>query len=456
MASKTLKISNVDLANQVRAGLIKRGIGYADMIPKATQGDIRSTMEAIKSFDPQWNDFIEVLQNDIILTIFRQNEYSSTLKMFKRDGIYSEGSWIQEIAFGLLQAHQYDKNSTNVFGLEEPEIHVNYHKQNSRLKWKVSISPDMLEQAMYGSDPEGASRMVNGILAAPMNSSEWADYLQMRHLFAEYEKADGFYNLQVADLSKSTDKQKDGLDIAEKIRRLNLDMTGFYRTQYNPEGVPTYTRRTVLFGTPAFFASFDVNVLAAAFNMDKANFTASRQVVVDDFEIPGTQAILADEDLFVCANTKLKTASLYDPDNDITNQWLHRWGIYSMSRFVNAVRLSTDPDTPSSVTVSTIDSVTADFAEVAGVKPTYAEAGASTKLAATVTGTGNYSRAVMWTITGTAGVPKSSNTFIDGDGKLWIGSDEKNEYLTVTAQSIQDSTKSGTLKVGVGKAATAE
>jgi hypothetical protein len=452
MVQKALKINNVDLANKVRLGLKRRGIEYADMIPKATAGDIRSTMDAIKSFDPQWNDFINVLQNDILLTIFRNNDYNNPLKMFKRDGLYTEGSWIQEIALGLLTAHQYEKEATNVFGLEEPDYHVNYHRQNSRLKWKVSISPDMVEQAMYGGDDMGGARMVNTVLAQPLNSSEWADYLQMRHLFSEYQNADGFYNIQVADLASLTtgaEKASEGGKIAEIIRALNLDINGFYRTKYNPEGVPTVTRRTVLFGTPKFYASFDVNVLSAAFNMDRTNFTANRQVVVDDFEMPGTQCILADEDLFVSANTKMKTASIYDPENDVTNQWLHRWGIYSMSRFVNAIRLSTDPSTNETITVSSVDAVTVAFATVGGATPEFADKAEKTRMSATVTGD-NPSQAVTWDIIGTSGVPKSTNTYIQGDGNLWIASDEQNSWLIIRAQSIQDPTKSATIKVGIG------
>lgn len=446
--STKIRISNTDLANQIRARL---PISYRDRIPKATQSDIASTVKAIKEYDPQWNDSIEVLLNDVVLTIFRNASYRNPLRPFKRAGVFTNGSWIQEIGVGLLKAHQYDKTATNVFGLEEPDVAVNYHKQNSKLKWEISTSPDILEQALLGGEGSGQG-MVNSMLLQPTNSAEWDDYLQMRQLFKMYQDNDGFFNVHVPDLlaAKPEDKEAWGKEIAEKIRRINLEITGFYRTQYNAEHLPTFTRRTVLFGTPAFFASFDVNVLAAAFNMDRAQFTADRQVVIDDFGIDKSFAFLADEDLFVAATTKLKTASMYNPDNDYTKTWLHKWGIYSMSRFVNAIRFSTDPDTTTQTKASTVSSVSIDFAKDRNSqKPEFATRGDFTKLSATVTGEGNPSDAVVWLITGTSGSPKSTNTYLNGDGALHVGTDEKNAWIVVQAQSMDDSSKIATFKVGI-------
>ena len=87
-------------------------------------------------------------------------------------------------------------------------------------------------------------------------------------------------------------------------------MKNFYNTKYNNAGMQVTSDDLVLAGTPRFFANFDVSVLAAAFNMDKANFLADRTVVIDDFNIPGTDVALMDRDFYVCTDTKIKSASI--------------------------------------------------------------------------------------------------------------------------------------------------
>ena len=450
--AKQLNMDNARIFNRIvnRTSGGHKVLTYSDRIPRATQSDIRTSIEALKTYDPDWNDFMNILMNDIVLTIYRENNYVNPMRILKRDGIYSEGSWIQEIGYGLVDAHTYDGTATNVYGRRDVDVWANYHYQNRKSKYVLSVSPDILEQAMVGPDPMGVSRLINGLLSRPTTSDELDEYLIMRHLFAEYQRADGFFNVNIQDINTLQGEEKKNalLDVAEVMRTVNLDFT-FMRTQYNAQGIPSRSTNTVLFATPQFLSGMDVRVLAYAFNESRANIIADRVIVVDDFEMPGTYAVLADADLMVCANTKLKTASAYNPDADFTNYFLHHWGIYSMSRFVNAVRFSTDPSTTVQQITSNVTGVTVDYATVDGVKPTYAERGAWTQLEATVQGE-NANQAVSWTIIGTSGVPKDTNTYIDGHGRLWVSSEETNAWITVRAQSVQSPSMSADIQIGIG------
>lgn len=447
--------TNAMIFNTVTAQAKKLGLTFAGRVPNATQGDMQATIDYMDSYMPAWNDWLEVLLNGLVIDLFRVNDFQNPLGRHKIAGIQTNGSWIREFGYNLMKAHRYDKDATDVFTVEEPEVHTNYYLQNRKDRYDLSISEDILRQAMMESET-GVATLINNMLAIPYTSAEEDEYLIMRELFAIRDRENPFYNVHIDDISKADDKQKAGLDIAQKIREKYLDFP-FLHTEYNPEGLPAKTNDPVLFVTPRFLANFDVNVLASAFNMDKTNFMG-RVETVDRLPLDGvpygSAAILADPDIFVCADTKVKSASIQNPKNDSVNYFLHLWGIYGMSKFVNAVLFSPRPDTGEDITViPTVTDVTVAFATINGATPEYATKGTTTRLTATVTGTNDPSQAVSWDIAGTSGLPKSTNTFVRGDGELWVGTDEQNDWLLLRATSITDPTKQGLLRVGIGKKA---
>ena len=408
--------------NTVTAQAKKLGLTFANRVPNATQGDMQATIDYMDSYMPAWNDWLEVLLNGSSSTFSE-----STTSRIHWAVTRSPASRLTEAGSGnsgynLMKAHRYDKDATDVFTVEEPEVHTNYYLQNRKDRYDLSISEDILRQAMMESET-GVATLINNMLALPYTSAEEDEYLIMRELFALRDRENPFYNVHIDDISKADDKQKTGLDIAQKIREKYLDFP-FLHTEYNPEGLPAKTNDPVLFVTPRFLANFDVNVLASAFNMDKTNFMG-RVETVDRLPLDGvpygSAALLADPDIFVCADTKVKSASIQNPKNDSVNYFLHRWGIYGMSKFVNAVLFSPRSDTGEDITViPTVTDVTVAFATINGATPEYATKGTTTRLTATVTGTNDPSQAVSWDIAGTSGLPKSTNTFVRGDGELWI------------------------------------
>lgn len=449
--------TNARIFNTVASQAKKLGLTFADRVPNATQGDMQATIDYMDSYMPAWNDWLEVLLNGLVIDLFRVNDFQNPLGRHKIAGIQTNGSWIREFGYNLMKAHRYDKDATDVFTVEEPEVHTNYYLQNRKDRYDLSISEDILRQAMMESET-GVATLINNMLALPYTSAEEDEYLIMRELFAMRDRENPFYNVHIEDISNADDKQKTGLDIAQKIREKYLDFP-FLHTEYNPEGLPAKTNDPVLFVTPRFLANFDVNVLASAFNMDKTNFMG-RVETVDRLPLDnvpyGSAALLADPDIFVCADTKVKSASIQNPKNDSVNYFLHRWGIYGMSKFVNAVLFSPRPDTGEDITVvPTVTDVTVAFASINGATPEYATKGTTTRLTATVTGTNDPSQAVSWDIAGTSGLTKSTNTFVRGDGELWVGTDEQNDWLLLRATSITDPTKQGLLRVGIGKKASA-
>ena len=435
--SRIANLSNARIANTVRAGMVT----FGDRIPAATQGNMKEVLKSIQSYRPAWNEWLEVFLDVCALPLYRVNSWQNALGKFKQ-GRIRNGSWAKEVGYQLIQAHSYDKSATDVFSLQEPEVVVNFHLQNRKDRYSITINEDVLAQAFETEG--GLADFAQAVMAQVYNSDEIDEYLIMRELFAMYNETNGY---QVPDLGTSSDVAADAKQITAMLKETNeLFKFPNQAVKYNPEHLPYVSGSTVLFATPKFLALNDVYNLAAAFNMDRAEFVAGVVQTVDEIPIEGAQAILADRDWFVCTDTLMETASIQNPATLGVNHFLHHWGIYSASRMAPAVLFSTAADSTWEVETPTVTNVSLAFAE----GYTYADKGKNTPLVATVTGTNNPSQGVTFTITGTGGVPLSTNTHIGGNGMLWVGTDEQNAFINVTATSVADPTKNAVIQIGIG------
>lgn len=478
MATKTIKTLNATNAEILNAVRTDASFAYQQRIPAATQGDITNTVNNLLEYRPMMNEFIDALVNRIGDVVIKSKVWTNPLAQFKR-GMMQYGETIEELATTLLRAKRYDPNKCydDVFACNPPDVMSNFHSINRQDFYELTIN-DMLLRRAFLTD-YGLQDLVGRIMETPYTSDYWDEYLIMRNLFAEYARIDGFYKVQVPDASAAatrSEKQDDAMAITEAVRSMAGKMR-FLSGQYNAAGVPTFTNNDdlVLFATPEFVAMLDVNVIAFAFNASAADFKM-RVVEVDDFGIDGCQAILCDRDFFMCADTLIDFESIRNPKSISWNYWLHHHGIYSVSRFVNAVMFTTEAGTSVTVPAIKVTGVTLDYAEVDGVVPTFAELGAKTRLIASVQGTvtpetegyevpQGCTFAITANNTGveSGGVRLKMGTFVDAEGVLHVDQDEVAENVTVTATStyIDPAVAMGEqvyqhkdLIIGIGKAYT--
>lgn len=475
MAVKTVKALSATNAQILNAIRTDASFAYQQRIPAATQGDITDTVNNLLEYRPMMNEFIDALVNRIGDVVIKSKVWTNPLAQFKR-GMMQYGETIEELATTLLEAKRYDPNKCHddVFKCNPPDVMSNFHSINRQDCYELTVN-DMLLRRAFLTD-YGLQDLVGRIMETPYTSDYWDEYLIMRNLFAEYARIDGFYKVQVPDAagaSTRAEKQDRAMAITEAVRAMAGKMR-FLSGQYNAAGAPTFTNpdELVLFATPEFIAMLDVNVIAFAFNASAANLDV-RVVPVDDFGIDGCQAILCDRDFFMCADTLIDFESIRNPKAISWNYWLHHHGIYSVSRFVNAVMFTTEAGTATTVPAIKTTGVTVGYAAKAdGTEPEFAAVGDRTRLVAAVAGsvtprTAGYGvpQGVTWAITAIDtgvgnGAPRlKAGTFIDAEGVLHVAGDETAKNVTVTATSTYiDPTvamgeqvyKSGTLVVGIG------
>lgn len=461
-----LTATNAEILNTVRQYAPD---DYKSRVPAVTQSNVENAIKALNSYTPDWNVFWNVLLNRIALTIVRQKSFTNPLGYLKRSSL-RWGTTIQEMQVNLLRAKEYQKDAVNVFGLEgrEPDIHVKYHTMNRKGKYEVALP---LEQVLFGSFTSDTqlSALLNSYLAQPMNSDQNDEFVLMLNLLKHYQDFEGFYNIHIDDIASAPDRQT-AIERCEKlttaVRAMNTKLR-HYSTDYSAEGrkagLATLTDKSLLIIDADVDSVMTVQMRAYMFNEQDGKLVADRIIVVPKIPIPGVQAILVDEDFFLCADN-LAPFTLTAPINPMNLTQLsvmHHWETLSYSLFANAVMFSTMEDTQVLSIDSTVEGVTlldAQGQDASTIQPTLDLSTGyiklpEIKLVAAVTGTGNPNQAVRFELAAYDGkghvTALPADCYVDSYGTFHAGHAKSGAKVVVKAISIADPSKTADYTVTV-------
>lgn len=395
------------------------------MYPDVAALDYASTCNSILENSEMLNAFISTMVNKIGETIIRDAMISNPLAMFK-GGILPFGKKIEDIFVEAATEHWFnqEEQENEWFKREIPDVSVIYHVENRKSFFKVTISRDEMRGAMFNeyglNDLEG--KIVNSLYKGDYIS----DFKYMKTLLNVYAENGFYYPVAVPKLTDDNSAKA----IIKKVREF-VGLMQMPSNKYNSlNRTQQYDKSDlVIFMTPATEATIDVDVLAVAFHMDKAEFL-SKVVLID--EMPkNTSMILTSKQFIVQRDTVFYTDVDKIGGGRYFNVQLNHDGIYSTCRFQNAIAFVE--------TVPSVTGVTIDGGDISMDK------GTAKQFNATVTGTENVyvPKAVEWSITGNT----SKDTYINCVGLLVVSSLEKAESITITAKSIFDETKTATATI---------
>lgn len=418
---KTMNASAMDILNVIRANASST---YQERIPEATQDNIREIGNAMLTYESTQNEFLNALVNRIARVIITSKSYQNPLRMFKK-GVLEFGETIEEIFVNIARAHQFDPAvaEKEVFKREIPDVNAVFHKMNYQNFYKTTISNEQLRQAFLSY--QGISDLIARIVDSLYTGSEFDEFLVMKQLIVDAANDGKMYAVTIPEVTPDNAKT-----IVAKIKGISNSME-FMSTTYNSMGVLNYTKKEnqIFLIDAAFDAMIDVEVLASAFNMSKAEFMGQR-VLIDNFgELTGVYAAIVDKDWFMVFDNWIGFTENYNGQGLYWNYFYHCWKTFSTSPFSNAVLFTTE------TTVVTGVTVTPPTTEL--VK------GSSMQFTASVVTTGYVPKGVTWSVTGATDTVSS----ITPDGILTVPSTEPNTTLTVTATSVYDARKKGTSTV---------
>lgn len=443
--TKTLNASSVDILNAIRNSA---STNYRDFVPTAknTAESIRSIGEIIMQYTPLQNEFLNALVNRIARVIITSKMYSNPLSMFKK-GLIDFGETIEEIFVNIANPHQYDveESENKVFAREIPDVRAAFHTLNYKKFYKQTIQNKDLNQAFLSWD--GITDLISKIVNAMYTAANYDEFVTTKYMLAK-AILDG-------RLSPITVDANDAKGAVTKIKGVSNALT-FMSSNYNAAGVQTFTDKNdqYLLVNSQFDSEIDVEVLAAAFNMSKAEFMGHR-ILIDGFgtldiarlnalfkddpnyttpsqdtltALNAIPAVLVDKNFFMIFDNMYEFTENYNGQGLYWNYFYHTWKTFSMSPFANAL-----------VFVPAVPSVTS-----VTVSPTAitCKKGQSVQLSVDVV-TNNYApKTVNW----------SSNTdgvTVDINGHVTVAASVTAKSATITATSTFDNQKSGTCTVTI-------
>lgn len=443
----TLTNSSVDILNVIRENASQN---YRDYVPKATADAdaIRQIGAVIMDYPNLQNEFLSALVNRIGRVLITSKMYSNPWAMFKK-GLLEFGETIEEIFVNIAKPFQFDQAvaESEVFKREIPDVRAAFHIMNYQKFYKATISNDQLRQSFLSW--EGITDLIAKIVDAMYTGANYDEFLTMKYLLARHILDGHMYPVQIPTVSTENMKT-----IVSDIKGISNAME-FLSTEYNLTGVATHTPKAdqYMLINSKFDAVMDVEVLASAFNMEKAEFLGKR-VLVDSFgkldiarlaelfkddptyieptsdeltALDKIPAVIVDKDWFMIFDNYQNFTEQYNGQGLYWNYWYHVWKTFSVSPFANNALFI--PGTPS-VTSVTVTPATATVTK-----------GQSIQLNATVE-TANFApQSVTWS-------SDSDNAIVDASGKVTL-TNTATGTINITAKSTYDQSKTGTCVITV-------
>lgn len=411
--------------------------------------------EYVMQYEALQNAYLTALVNRIGMTIITSKMWNNPWSVFKR-GRLEFGETVEEIFVNLAKPHSFDPElaEREVYKREIPDVRAAFHSMNFQKFYKVTISNDQLRQAFLSWN--GITDLIAKIVDSLYTGMRYDEFVTMKYMVARELLNGSFYNETAPALEKAT-----ASDVMTVVRGI-VGQLDFMSPKYNRAGVMTHTPREDLFViiSAKARAIIDVDVLAVAFNMDKTDFLG-HLIEVDSFsehdearllelfgedesyefftseEIGALEAITAvmvDRDWWMVFDVFDTFTQNYNGQGLYWQYFYHVWRIFSASPFANAIAVSSNKP---SVTAVAVTPAEANVTQ-----------GANLQLTVSVTGTGLFSKQVVWTI---EGQETTSTRIGPDDGVLHIGKDEPvGTTVTVTATSVYG--KSGTATITVVQA----
>lgn len=352
----------------------------------------------------------------------------------------------EETYINPVKGRQFDVNDfAGILQKYEADVKVQYLTVNMDLQYPVTITRDKIRQAFTSwGDLEN---FINGIVNALYNGA----YIGM----FQYTKAlvTGAYASNKAAIQTFTlpTNEATGKAFVKKLRELHT-LFQLPSTSYNawqkvggagrpvttwcaPEDIMLIIRADIL-------ATIDVDVLAAAFNMDKADFIG-RVITVDNFDIydddgnlitDGSAIIglICDRSWFKIKSQDMALDMWFNPNNRSWQYYLNVVKMYNYSLFANGVILATSmPSVPATAVTAAPKTVSVKVGEKAIVTSTLTPVNSTA------------------TITAASSADSKASVAVSGNAVTITGVEAGSATITITATNADETTVTDTVSVTV-------
>ena len=352
IAISTLNASTIDILNTIRANA---SYEYQQLVPEITQAnEIPRVGEVLYGYPALANQFINALVNRIALVRVKSATFNNAYAELKK-GYLEFGETVEEVFVNIAKAREFsvEKAEKREFKRSLPDVRTAFHAMNWRVQYPVTIQDSDLRMAF--TSITGVQDLIAKIVDAVYVAAEYDEYLLFKYLMIKAITKGKMHPVSIGDTEHTA---------AIAFRSMSNQLT-FMSPKYNASGVTTVTPKAdqYIFMDSTFNAQYDVNVLAGAFNMEKADFIGKLKLI-DDWttfdndrfsEITANSdmieevtteelsimnnvvAVLVDSEWFQIYDNHNKFTEKYVASGEYWNYFYNVWKTISSSPFSNAV-----------------------------------------------------------------------------------------------------------------------
>ena len=355
IAVNSLNASTVDIINTIRANA---SYEYQQLVPEITDAiEIPKVGEVLYGYPALANQFINALVNRIALVRVKSATFNNAYAELKK-GYLEFGETVEEVFVAICKAREFSAEKAKDRELKRslPDVRSAFHTMNWRVQYPVTIQDEDLRMAFTSA--QGVQDLIAKIIDSVTTASEYDEFLLFKYLLIKAIAHGKMYPVAI----DATDIK----DFGKKSRGVSNLIT-FMSDKYNANGVHTTTPKAdqYMFMDAMFNADYDVEVLASAFNMDKAEYQGKLKLI-DDFgtfdnerfnviransdmieEVTAEElaicakvkAVLVDKEWFQVYDNLTKFTEDYVASGMYWNYFYNVWKTVSYSPFSNAIVL---------------------------------------------------------------------------------------------------------------------
>ena len=262
----------------------------------------------------------------------------------------------EETYINPVKGRQFDVNDfAGILQKYEADVKVQYLSVNMDIQYPVTLTRDKIRQAF--NSWRDLEEFINGIVNALYNGA----YINMFQFTKDLVSAAFSANKAAYIKVTAVTSEATGKAMIKKLRELytlfqmpSTDFNAWKKVGGAGKPITTWCapEDIVLIIRADIMAAVDVDVLAAAFNMDKADFIG-RVITVDNFDTytdDGTKiydgsdiyGIICDKAWFKIKQQDMALDMWFNPNNRSWQYYLNVVKMYNYSLFANGVVIATD------------------------------------------------------------------------------------------------------------------
>ena len=280
----------------------------------------------------QKNEFLGSLVNKIGRQEYASKAYLNPLAKFKK-GFIDNANEIEEIYVARVQGLSQDLDGTTTLKRVKPDVKTLYHNQEYGKCYTATITDKQVRQAFTSKD--GVKRIADEILSQQHTGVEYDEYVAMKKAINDFATA-------IPQSAKRTitevTNQTTAKEFVKKVKK-DIGKMQFRSTNYCEYEQHSKAEDLVLFVHIDYQAEIDVELLATAFNIDKAELN-TRVVFVDGFTNTKLRAVLLDVGAIKVFDTLYNNEQQRNAQGMFTNYHLNVEKIVSYSTLYNGASYS--------------------------------------------------------------------------------------------------------------------